>query len=54
MFAIACSYPDGSDAAHLVHDRIHKLLVEGLIHLHTNRYSVDEALIGRRVQVRET
>jgi hypothetical protein len=28
--------------------------VEGLIHLHTNRYSVDEALIGRRVQVRET
>jgi transposase len=28
--------------------------VEGLVHLHTNRYSVDEALIGRRVQVRET
>jgi hypothetical protein len=28
--------------------------VEGLIHLHTNRYSVDERLIGRRVQVRET
>jgi hypothetical protein len=28
--------------------------IEGLIHLHTNRYSVDEALIGRRVQVRES
>jgi transposase-like protein len=28
--------------------------VEGLVHLHTNRYSVDEALIGRRVQLRET
>jgi len=28
--------------------------VEGLIHLHTNRYSVDEGLIGRRVQVRES
>jgi transposase len=28
--------------------------IGGLIHLHTNRYSVDEALIGRRVQVRET
>ena len=28
--------------------------VEGLVHLHTNRYSVDESLIGRRVQVRET
>jgi transposase len=28
--------------------------VEGLVHLHTNRYSVDEAWIGRRVQVRET
>jgi transposase len=28
--------------------------VEGLIHLHTNRYSVEEALIGRRVQVRES
>jgi hypothetical protein len=28
--------------------------IEGLIHLHTNRYSVDEALIGRRVEVRET
>lgn len=27
---------------------------EGLVHLHTNRYSVDEALIGRRVEVRET
>jgi hypothetical protein len=28
--------------------------VEGLIHLHTNRYSTPEALIGRRVQVRES
>ena len=28
--------------------------VEGLVHLHTNRYSVEEALIGRRVQVRES
>jgi hypothetical protein len=28
--------------------------VEGLVHLHTNRYSVDERWIGRRVQVRET
>ena len=28
--------------------------VEGLVHLHTNRYSVEETLIGRRVQVRET
>jgi hypothetical protein len=35
-----------------LHSRI--VDIEGLIHLHTNRYSVDEVLIGRRVQVRET
>ena len=28
--------------------------IEGLVNLHTNRYSVAEALIGRRVQVRES
>jgi Mu transposase, C-terminal domain/Homeodomain-like domain len=28
--------------------------VEGLIHLHTNRYSAPESLLGRRVQVRES
>ncbi len=35
-----------------LHSRI--VDVEGLIHLHTNRYSTPEALIGRRVQVRES
>jgi transposase len=28
--------------------------IEGFVHLHTNRYSVEERLIGRRVEVRET
>jgi hypothetical protein len=28
--------------------------IEGLVHLHTNRYSVEERLIGRRVELRET
>ena len=28
--------------------------IEGYVNLHTNRYSVDDALIGRRVEVRET
>ncbi len=28
MFAIACGYPDGNDAARLADDPIHKLLVE--------------------------
>ncbi|RLB53063.1 MAG: IS21 family transposase [Deltaproteobacteria bacterium] len=35
--------------------RVHHPMVdlEGYVHLHTNRYSVDEELIGRRVEVRE-
>lgn len=35
-----------------LHSRVVDL--EGMVNLHTNRYSVDEALIGRRLQVRET
>ncbi len=38
--------------AYALHTRV--VDVEGLVHLHTNRYSVEEALIGRRVQLRET
>jgi len=35
-----------------LHSRVVDL--EGMVNLHTNRYSVDAALIGRRLQVRET
>ena len=35
-----------------LHSRVVDL--EGLVNLHTNRYSVDAGLIGRRVEVRET
>lgn len=36
--------------------RVHHPMVdlEGYVHLHSNRYSVDEDLIGRRVEVRES
>ncbi len=37
---------------YLIHSRL--VDVEGYIHLHTNHYSVPSALIGRRLEVRET
>jgi hypothetical protein len=47
-----CKLPAYIPEVYDLHSRL--VDIEGYVNLHTNRYSVDDALIGRRLEIRET